>query len=38
MVCDMYNMPALFLGRYPRGKLYVFEGIKKRIHDVALDS
>lgn len=38
MVCDMHNMPALFLGRYPRGKLDVFERIKKRIHDIEFTS
>ena len=38
MVCDMYNMPALFLGRYPGGKPDVFERIKKRIYDVEFAS
>ena len=38
MICDMYNMLALFLGRNPRGKPYILQRIKKRIHSVVFDS
>ena len=34
----MHNMLALFLVRYPRGKLDVFERIKKRIYNVEFAS